>query len=274
MATKDVEKRIVMKDVLKRILENKRAYSNLPLFQYMRDTRLTEEERLGFYPCMAHFILSFGDINKYMLRKEPTIDPYQQQVNLHTYEDDHHWHWYLEDFTKLGFDHLCSPTAWMQFLWSDETRQNRILTYRLAALISEASAVERIAMIEAIEETGNVLFSTMLNLAKAIETRRGIELRYCGEFHFSLESGHSVGSDHARIAEIPLDPAVRLRCLSLVDEVFALFESWTHELLTYAQKHSLVHQQMRSCTMVHHAVRSTTDLVLSNSSRGDSAAGR
>ncbi|GAB4372480.1 MAG: hypothetical protein Kow00121_14890 [Elainellaceae cyanobacterium] len=227
-----------MKYVLKKILEHKQAYSKLPLFQYMRDSSLTEEERLAFYPCMAHFILSFGDINKYMLREEPTIDTYQQQVNDHTYEDDHHWPWYLEDFTKLGFDHLCSPTSWMRFLWSDETRQNRILTYRLAALISEASAVERIAIIEAIEETGNVLFSTMLNLAKAIETRRGIELRYCGEFHFSLESGHSVGSDHVEIAGIRLDETTQARCLSLVDEVFELFEAWTHELLDYAKAHS------------------------------------
>ncbi|MBL1178191.1 hypothetical protein [Pantanalinema sp. GBBB05] len=228
-----------MKCVLKKILENKRSYAKLPLFQYMRDSSLTEEERLGFYPCMAHFILSFGDINKYMLREEPAINLYQQQVNNHTYEDDHHWPWYLEDFTKLGFDHLCSPTSWMRFLWSDETRQNRILTYRLAVLIAEASAVERIAIIEAIEETGNVLFSTMLDLAKAIETRRGIELRYCGEFHFGLESGHSVGSDHAEIAGIPLDEVTQARCLYLVDEVFGLFEAWTHELLDHAKGHSL-----------------------------------
>ncbi|MBD1903623.1 hypothetical protein NDI44_27520 [Trichocoleus sp. DQ-A3] len=229
-----------MKYVLKKISQNKQTYSNLPLFQYMRDSSFTEEERLGFYPCMAHFILSFGDINKYMLREEPTSNTYQHQVNMHTYEDDHHWPWYLEDFTKLGFDHLCSPTSWMRFLWSDETRQNRILTYRLAVLISGANAVERIAIIEAIEETGNVLFSTMLNLAKTIETRRGIELRYCGEFHFSLESGHSVGSDHSEIAKILLDESTQARCLSLVDEVFALFESWTHELLDYAKRHSFV----------------------------------
>jgi hypothetical protein len=224
-----------MKQILQKIFEKKQTYSSLPLFQYMRDSSLTEEERIAFYPCMAHFILSFGDINKYMLREEPATNAYQERVNIHTYEDDHHWPWYLEDFTKLGFDRLCSPTAWMQFLWSDETRQNRILTYRLATLIASASAVERIAIIEAIEETGNVLFSTMLNLAKAIESRRGIQLRYCGEFHFSLESGHSVGSEHAEIAKIPLDETTQSRCLALVDEVFALFEAWTNELLHYAQ---------------------------------------
>jgi hypothetical protein len=175
-----------MKPILEKIAEHKQAYAKLPLFLYMRDASLTEEARLAFYPCMAHFILSFGDINKYMLREEPTTDRYQQRVNIHTYEDDRHWPWYLEDFAKLGFDRLCTPSAWMRFLWSEETRQNRILTYRLAALIDRASAIERIAIIEAIEETGNVLFGTMLDLATAIERRRGIELRYCGAIALRL----------------------------------------------------------------------------------------
>jgi hypothetical protein len=226
-----------VKTVLQKILEKKRSYNNLPLFQFMRQSQLSEEQRLCFYPCMAHFILSFGDINKYLLREEPATSNIQNLVNIHTYEDDHHWPWYLEDFEKLGFDHLSSPTAWMRFLWSDETQQNRILSYRLAALISQANAIERIAIIEAIEETGNVLFSTMLDLAKAIEKRRGIELRYCGAFHFGLESGHSVGSDHEAISEICLDQETLERCLSFVDEVFSLFENWTHELLRYAETH-------------------------------------
>ena len=232
-----------MKIVLAKILEHKEAYANLPLFQYMRDASLSEEQRLSFYPCMAHFILSFSDINKYMLRSEPASDEYQQRVNIHTYEDDHHSLWYLEDFAKLGFDNRCAPTKLMRFLWSDETRQNRILTYRLAALISTASAIERLAIIEAIEETGNVLFSMVLELAKAIELRHNIELLYCGAFHFNLESGHLVGSDRIDISEICLDGATQARCLDLVDEVFALFESWTHELLSYAKGHSSAMQK-------------------------------
>ncbi|MBW4553451.1 MAG: hypothetical protein KME35_20405 [Aphanocapsa sp. GSE-SYN-MK-11-07L] len=230
-----------MKTVLKKISEHKQAYYSLPLFLYMRDSSRTEEERLAFYPCMAHFTLSFGDLNKYILREEPATDVCQQRVNLHTYEDDHHWLWYLEDFSKLGFDHLCSPTTWMRFLWSEETRKTRILTYQLVALISKASAIERLAIIEAIEETGNVLFNTMLDLSKAIESRSGIELRYCGEFHFGLESGHSVGSDHIEIAEIPLDESTQANCLFLVEKVFELFEDWTHELLSHAKGgHTLV----------------------------------
>ncbi len=87
---------------------------------------------------------------------------------------------------SLGFWHISGPRSFepnspLSVFWhnnsnfsgSDETCQNRILTYRLASLILKASAVERIVIIEAIEETGNVLFSTMLDLAKAIELRSG-----------------------------------------------------------------------------------------------------
>ncbi len=53
---------------------------------------------------MAPFILAFSDLNRFVLRDEPSNDPHQRLVNEHTHEDDHHWPWYLEDLTKLGFD--------------------------------------------------------------------------------------------------------------------------------------------------------------------------
>lgn len=226
-----------MKDVLRHIFEKKRAYQHLPLFEWMRDDTLSPRQRLAFYPCMAHFIMSFGDLNKFVLREDRPGDLYQEMVNQHTLEDDHHWPWYLEDFTKLGFDAEMRGTEWMHFLWGDETRQNRILLARLTRLIAGTNSLERLVVIEAIEETGNVLFSTILPLAVAIEAQTGEELRYCGPFHFNLESGHAVGADHKALANIALSAQDRARCLSMVDEVFSVFEAWTHELLRYALSH-------------------------------------
>jgi hypothetical protein len=37
-----------MKQVLQKIFEKKQTYSNLPLFQYMRDAQLTENELLNY----------------------------------------------------------------------------------------------------------------------------------------------------------------------------------------------------------------------------------
>src|SRR3954462_5502709 len=114
-----------MKEVLRHIFEHKRAYNHLPLFEWMRDARLTPRQRLAFYPCMAHFIMSFCDLNKFVLREGRPGDQFQDMVNAQTAEDDHHWPWYLEAFTKLGFDEELRGTDCMNFLWGQETKQNR-----------------------------------------------------------------------------------------------------------------------------------------------------
>ncbi|MGK4002673.1 hypothetical protein WMF31_08620 [Sorangium sp. So ce1036] len=226
-----------MRQVLRHIFEKKQAYARLPLFERMRDEQLDPRERLAFYPCMAHFILSFGDLNKFVLREEGAADVYQEMVNEHSREDDHHWPWYLEDLEKLGYNVEARGTEWMRFLWGEETIQNRILTARLTALIKGTTGLERLVIIEAIEETGNVLFGAILPLAEVLERRLGTQLRYCGNFHFERESGHAVNADHAELARITLDPETRARYKALADEVFAMFEPWTHELLRYALAH-------------------------------------
>jgi hypothetical protein len=186
---------------------------------------------------MAPFILSFGDLNRHVLRLEPSSDPYQRIINAHTYEDDHHWPWYLEDFAKLGHDRPGqTPNRTLRFLWSDATIENRMLSHRLAHLIWSAEPVVRLAIIEAIEETGQVLFSLTTKLAAAVQAQTGIELRYCGEFHAQLESGHAMNSDHAALATIGLNADQRADALSRVDQVFDLFSAWTHELLRYAER--------------------------------------
>jgi hypothetical protein len=109
--------------------------------------------------------------------------------------------------------------------------------YRLTAMIDRASSIERLAIVEAIEETGNVLLTAVLGIAKTLEARLGVELRYCGLHHFNLESGHAIGADHHELGGIELDPATYARCLRYVEDVFALFTQWTQELLRFAKRH-------------------------------------
>jgi hypothetical protein len=226
-----------MKEVMRHIFDRKRAYQNLPLFEWMRDETQTPWERLAFYPCMAPFIMSFGDLNKFILRDTNPADSFQEMVNAHTLEDDHHWPWYLEDLSKLGFDAEMCGKDWMKFLWGEETLQSRVLMARLTALISGTSGLERLVIIEAIEETGNVLFGAMLPLAVELEQQIGEQLRYCGPFHYELESGHAVGADHRALASRVLGEEERMSYIALVDEVYSAFEPWTHELLRYAWAH-------------------------------------
>jgi len=45
------------------------------------------------------------------------------------------------------------------------------------------------------QQTGNVLFTDTAALARRVERDEGIELRYLGDFHLTLESGHARTSD-------------------------------------------------------------------------------
>lgn len=223
-----------MQTVLTSITQHKQAFAGHPFFAFLRDERFEPEQRLAFLPCMAHFVMSFADLNKYFFRVDAAGDAYQQQVNVYSHEDDDHWLLYVEDFRKLGFQHMFEGTDWLNFLWSDETRANRMLSYRLAHLITGATSVQRLVIIEALEEAANVFFSHTLPLAGQIQAQTGIELRYLGHCHFNLEAGHTGAGDHESLAQIELNEATRHRALELVREIFDLFHNWADEVLRFA----------------------------------------
>lgn len=223
-----------MRTVLAAITERKEAFAGLPFFSFLRDESLGAEQRLAFFPCMAHWIMSFADLNRYFLRSEPATDEYQRRVNVFSREDDDHWLLYIEDLQKLGFDKLYTGADWLKFLWSDETRANRMLSYRIARLVMGASAVQRLAIIEAMEEAANVFFSLTIKLAEQLQEQTGTELRYLGHYHFNLEAEHTGAGDHESLARIELDEETRRGAVHMVEEVFELFEDWADEVLRFA----------------------------------------
>jgi hypothetical protein len=227
-----------MQRVLEYVEQKKQVYAQLPLFIFMQDRTIPPLQRLGFAPCMAHFIMSFGDLNKYVFREKKTTHPLHQLINEHTYEDDHHWPWFLTDLKKLGF---CQPqdfTEVLRFLWSEETKVTRQLSYQLSAYTLEAEPIQKIAIIEAIEATGNVLFGLTHQIALEIQSKTHQEYQYFGEFHFKLETGHAVShqDSEAILTEIELSDAVFQECFELIEKVFDIFTEWTEELHTYACK--------------------------------------
>jgi hypothetical protein len=231
-----------MKAVMRELAQAKRHYSGLPLFEFLRAQSIPARDRLAFYPCMAPFILAFSDLNRFVLRDETSDDPYQKLVNEHTYEDDHHWPWYLDDFAKLGFDRGANIAQVLRSYMKDDARENRMLGTRLAQLLQGTTPVEKLVVVEAIEETGNVLFGLTSKIAAQLEASGGPELRYLGHFHFARETGHAMhGLDHSVLEAIRLTSLERVRCLDLSFRVFDLFADWSAELLAYA-KNSLAHR--------------------------------
>ncbi|MEH2058942.1 MAG: hypothetical protein V7K97_22855 [Nostoc sp.] len=86
------------------------------------------------------------------------------------------------------------------------------------------------------------MFELIGKLAEKIEEEMGIELRYCGEFHFRKESGHAMTNDHTIMAKIEMDDQRRAEAIEKVNLVFAWFTEWTEELLAYTKEnlnHSL-----------------------------------
>jgi hypothetical protein len=244
-----------MQAVLAAIAEQKQAFARLPFFAFLQDESLEAEQRLAFYPCMAHWIMSFADLNKYFLRSEPTADAHQQRVNAYSHEDDDHWRLYLEDFQKLGCDGLYTGTDWLEFLWGDETRANRMLSYRIAHLIMGATSVQRLAIVEALEEAANVFFPHTLRLAEQIQARTGVELRYLGHFHFNLEAEHTGAGDHESLARIELDDETRQKTLAMVREIFALFAAWADEVLRFAGARLRPHARPHAAANPAHLIK-------------------
>ncbi|MGB7412734.1 MAG: hypothetical protein WA902_00860 [Thermosynechococcaceae cyanobacterium] len=229
-----------MKDILELIQNQKHSYAQLPLFTFMKDRSIDPRKRLAFAPCMAHFIMSFSDLNKYIWRQEDTTDVHQILVNNHTYEDDHHWPWFLTDLQKLEFNRKMSFTESLRFLWSDDIKITRQLSYQLAAYTQQATPLQKIAMIEAIEATGNVLFEHTNQVVSELQIVSAQDYQYFGEFHLQLETGHTCGglSFEQGIEEIILELSEFEHAIILIQNVFNIFTNWTEELLRFAKSQS------------------------------------
>lgn len=230
---------VSFQDILDIVKTKKAEFAQAPLFQFMQDSSISPLQRLGFSPCIAHFIMSFGDLNKYVFRNESSNDPVQILINEHTYEDDHHWHWFLRDLQMLGFDRSQSFVDTLRFLWSNETRITRQLSYQLAACTLNAAPIVKMAAIEAIEATGNILFGYTTQVAQELQSITKQEYIYFGKFHLTVETGHAVTDDNTKVqlASIALSSKTTQQALDVVNDVFNLFTAWLNEMLIYAKLH-------------------------------------
>ncbi|BAY93168.1 MULTISPECIES: hypothetical protein [unclassified Tolypothrix] len=230
-----------MKEVLDFIQYKKQEFAQLPLFNFMRDQSIDPKQRLAWAPCAAYFIMNFGELNKYFLRVEPTEDPLQLIINKHTYEDDHHWLWFLEDLKRLELDQSLKFSEALRFLWSEETEKSRWLTYQLYRHTLQATPIQKLIVIEVVETTGNVMFSTAADIQQELKSITHKECLYFADFHLAVETGHTTGLPGIEefIRNIKLTEEARIEAYELVDKVFAAFTEFTHSLLTYAEKYQV-----------------------------------
>jgi thioredoxin reductase len=228
-----------MRHVLAVIGQKKQEFSKLPLFEFMRDRSINPIHRLAFAPCATQFVMNFADLNQYVFRDEPTTDPIQDIINKHTYEDDHHWYWFLEDLEKLGFNPQEAVTETLKTLWSDECRISRKVANELYRLTYKASPVRKLAAIEATEATGNAMLAVSSQIIRELTSDSQQDYRYFGSGHLIVDTGHTYCTAESRriIEEIQLTEAEEQEYLQVIEEIFSVFTDFTHELLAYAQKY-------------------------------------
>ncbi|MEJ1935848.1 hypothetical protein WDZ92_37110 [Nostoc sp. NIES-2111] len=235
-----------MKEVLALIEKRKHEFAQLPLFQFLQDTSIDPRERLVWVPCLAPFAMAFAQLNKYDLRQEPTSDPIQAIINKHTYEDDHHWVWFLEDLEKLGLNPSMKFSEAMKFFWGEETYKTRQICHQIALYTFRAEPIVVLAAIEAIEATGNVALSLTSQVAEELQKTTGKNYRYLGKHHFRVETGHATGTNNVEqlIENIELTAEQKAKAFEVVEKVFEVFTEAVNEMktytekATYAQKHS------------------------------------
>lgn len=226
-----------MKALLEYIHSKTRAYEELPLFAFMRDETVDAGERLGFVPALAHFVMSFSDMYVYVLRDEPTTDPFQELVNAHTHEDAGHWKWFLADLAILGHDPMQRFSDSLRFVWSEQTVKSRMLAYEMAKLGLRASPLERLVLVQCIEAVGAVSLAAAAPLGRELGQRVGKPLVYFGPHHVETESNHTLEdkSVHAKLEAVNVPEGQRGNLVHIVDRSFAAFVEFSDELLRFAQ---------------------------------------
>lgn len=230
-----------MKEVLALIETRKQEFSKLPLFRFLQDKNIEPRERLSWVPCLTPLAMEFSQLNKYDLRKEPTSDPIQAIINQYTYEDDYHWQWFLEDIEKLGLNYSIKFCDAAKFYWGAETQRTRQVCHQIALHTFRAEPVVVLAAIEAIEATGNVTFALTTKIVEELQKTTGKNYRYFGHYHLCAENDHVIGIDDIEILmeNIELTEEQKTKSFEVVDKVFELFTEATHEMLAYAEKHSI-----------------------------------
>jgi hypothetical protein len=232
-----------MYEILSYIDECQKSYEQHNFFTKLLDNEyLTGKERLAWAPCVVPFIMGYSDLNKYTFRDESSAvndDPLQRMLNIHTYEEDFHWQWMLDDLDKLGVNPKLTLSDAARIFWSPEMKASRQLCIEIAVLASQHDSSVVFAIVEAIEAVSITIFRH----CQGIALESGVECEFFGTKHYLAEAGHLIKSETQPKENLPnLTEEQRELAKSAVDRVFHLFDSWSSSLLTYAKTHATAPQ--------------------------------
>ncbi len=226
--------------VLEFVDQKARELRAAPLFEFLRDTRISPKDRLAFAPHVSHFVMTFADLYTLVLREEPPADRFQELVNAHAREDAGHWRWFLADLEQLGEDPSLRLSETLRLVWSEATVKMRLLSYHMCRLGFGADSLRKLVLVHCIEATGAVTLEHVARVGHELATLTGKRLAYFGPHHFDTESGHTLEENDVRRAleAVPLEASVVEDLCALVNESFRHFTAFAEEMLALARSHS------------------------------------
>jgi hypothetical protein len=230
-----------MKEVLELIEKKKQEFGKLPFFNFLQDKSVHPKQRLAWAPCVAPFAMSFGELNKRVLRVEPTNNKLQELINKHTYEDAHHWKWFLQDLEKLELNHSLKFSEALKFLWSEDLQKTRKLSQDLFSLCNlYDEPILRLVIIEVIEATGHIGQTIVAKVTQELQEITQKEYRYFGEHHLTVENGHlhlaGVNNVEQLLESLEMTEEQKVKAFEIVDQIFESFTEFVQEMLAYAKK--------------------------------------
>ena len=230
-----------MKEVLQFIHQKQQEFAQLPLFKFLADSHVDANQKLAFAPYFAFFVMNYAELNKHILRDEPTDDAIQALINDHTYEEETHWIWFMEDLKQLQVDHRMHFTDAIQFLWGEETKVQRQVIYKLFRLAFQATPLEKLVITEAIEATADVFLDATRSAVNELREITNRKYRYFGEIHVIADSSHAMYSQEitAFVENIQLTDQMQQNLLQLVDQVYDIFTHLMDDLLLRAKMQKL-----------------------------------
>jgi hypothetical protein len=229
-----------MEEIFALIENYKNEFAKLPLFSFMSNQSIAIETRLAWMPCLTHIAMGFADVWKYDFHDNKGDDKIQQLINQHTYEDEDHWIWFLEDLKKFGFDQTLNFSDALKLLWGEETKKTRLVPHLVATEVRNADPIVKLAAIEAIEATFHVFMYSTKPLIQEVNKTSNHTYNYIGETHFDVEKSHTIRQTEIKqfFHKIQLNSQQKAESFAVVAKVFELFSDSMDELLTYAQNHT------------------------------------
>lgn len=236
-----------MQPILELIKQKARELDQSGIMNFIRDQSIDPRQRFIFAPIVAPWALSFGDINKFVLRDETSKDPIQKIINTHTQEDDHHWKFFLKDLQTLGLNDTTDFCSAVSLLWSDECQKVRQLIHGLTKIIGAANPRMRLVIVEAVETAGNVCFRGLSQTAEEFRQKTGKRLVYFGDTHLRLETGHAMGTQDIenKLQQVKLTPKEIKEARGVVEEIFSLFGGMVDDYYNYAQQALLAEKKRK-----------------------------